>query len=358
MNDFNVPKYISGLDGIRAIAVMLVIVAHAGFGNIIPGGLGVTIFFFLSGYLITTLLLKEYKTSGYIDVKKFYIRRFFRLFPPLFIVLTIAYLLAALGVIEGGYGVKYYLLQLFYLANFVKIYFSEALVPSGSGVLWSLAIEEHYYIFFPFVLHFLLRNFSQQRVAFFLIFLTFAILIWRLVLVLYFDSNAVNHNRTYYGTDTRLDSILYGSILALSANPFQSAKEQLSLHRNIYWYFLIGVAGLLFSLAYRDEIFRETFRYSMQGLALMPLFYFVIDRRMSLVNSILDSTIFKKIGLYSYTMYLVHFIAQRGLEFHFPESSRLTLFFFVMLISLVSAYLIDRFVDEYFRVLRAKYRNH
>jgi len=74
---------IPSLDGLRAVSISIVLVSHAGYGNVVPGGLGVTIFFFLSGYLITTLLLDERKRSGRIDIGKFYIRRAFRLFPPL-----------------------------------------------------------------------------------------------------------------------------------------------------------------------------------------------------------------------------------------------------------------------------------
>src|SRR5215831_11877000 len=74
---------IASLDGLRALAVLIVVVSHAGYGDTIPGGLGVTIFFFLSGYLITTLLLDEWNEKGTINVKHFYGRRAFRLLPSL-----------------------------------------------------------------------------------------------------------------------------------------------------------------------------------------------------------------------------------------------------------------------------------
>ncbi|MBN9246488.1 MAG: acyltransferase, partial [Hyphomicrobium sp.] len=75
---------IPSLDGIRAISVLIVVLSHSGF-EIVPGGLGVTIFFFLSGYLITTLMLAESESTGEIDILKFYARRVFRLMPPLLI---------------------------------------------------------------------------------------------------------------------------------------------------------------------------------------------------------------------------------------------------------------------------------
>src|ERR1700744_3779762 len=88
---------IPSLDGIRAVSVLIVVLSHAGLGQVIPGGFGVTIFFFLSGFLITTLLLAEYEETGRIDIPKFYLRRVFRLMPPLIISLLIAYGLTIAG---------------------------------------------------------------------------------------------------------------------------------------------------------------------------------------------------------------------------------------------------------------------
>src|SRR5437016_5429614 len=79
--------YIPSLDGIRAVAFLFVFVAHAGLGNVVPGGFGVTIFFFLSGYLITTLMRREAERSGTVSLRIFYARRFLRIFPPFYLVL-------------------------------------------------------------------------------------------------------------------------------------------------------------------------------------------------------------------------------------------------------------------------------
>src|SRR5687768_16024360 len=85
------------LEGIRAIAVAIVFVSHVGFGHIVPGGLGVTIFFFLSGYLITSLLRSEAAACGRIDLWRFYVRRTLRIMPPLYITLLFSGLLVAIG---------------------------------------------------------------------------------------------------------------------------------------------------------------------------------------------------------------------------------------------------------------------
>jgi peptidoglycan/LPS O-acetylase OafA/YrhL len=95
-------KAIPSLDGIRAVSVLIVVLSHVGLGHVVPGGLGVTIFFFLSGYLITTLLLQEHARNGSIHVGRFYIRRFLRLAPPLMITLAVAYALVLSGLVPGG----------------------------------------------------------------------------------------------------------------------------------------------------------------------------------------------------------------------------------------------------------------
>lgn len=88
---------LSPLDGLRAAAVLIVILSHAGLGHIVPGGFGVTIFFFLSGYLITTLMVKEWDKSEKIDLSAFYLRRAVRILPPMFIAIAITVALSILG---------------------------------------------------------------------------------------------------------------------------------------------------------------------------------------------------------------------------------------------------------------------
>ena len=91
--EFHIPS----LDGIRGIAALIVFMSHAALPEIFPGAFGVTVFFFLSGYLITTLLRREYASTGKIALKPFYLRRVYRILPPLYIVLTIAVLLDVFG---------------------------------------------------------------------------------------------------------------------------------------------------------------------------------------------------------------------------------------------------------------------
>ena len=93
--------YIPSLDGIRTIAFLIVFLSHAGGEKIFPGGFGVTVFFFLSGYLITTLLRREYEQNQFINLKHFYLRRLVRIWPGFYLVLFLASILTWIGVLEG-----------------------------------------------------------------------------------------------------------------------------------------------------------------------------------------------------------------------------------------------------------------
>jgi peptidoglycan/LPS O-acetylase OafA/YrhL len=93
--------YIPSLDGMRTIAFLMVFLSHAGAAHIVPGGFGVTVFFFLSGYLITTLLRREYEKNQFINFKHFYLRRIVRIWPSFYLVLFLATILTLIGVLEG-----------------------------------------------------------------------------------------------------------------------------------------------------------------------------------------------------------------------------------------------------------------
>src|SRR5512136_1771671 len=92
---------IPSLDGLRAISFLIVFIAHAGLGEYVPGAFGVTVFFFLSGFLITTLIRMEFDRLGRLSFKRFYLRRALRILPPFYLVLTGATALAGVGVLSG-----------------------------------------------------------------------------------------------------------------------------------------------------------------------------------------------------------------------------------------------------------------
>jgi peptidoglycan/LPS O-acetylase OafA/YrhL len=346
---------IPSLNGIRAISVLIVVLSHSELGKIVPGGLGVTVFFFLSGYLITTLMLAERDRVGHIDILSFYARRVFRLIPPLLVTLAIAYTLTYWGFLSGQITWHGALAQILYFANYYMLFFEPGnSIPAGTGVLWSLAVEEHFYIFYPLVMTLLLNGAPRGRT----IGILFAaacviVLAWRIYLV---HLPNFSDSRTYYASDTRIDSIIYGCILAICFNPMRDDcdSEEMSLPQWVL--FIVAVGTLLTTLVYRDPVFRETFRYSLQGVALMPIFYFAVRFHGNLIFQTLNSNWLTKIGIYSYSIYLIHDVVINLILANVSALPNLVLFSIVLILSIIYAAAIDYFVDPYFRMLRKRFR--
>lgn len=296
-------SHIPSLDGIRAIAILIVFLAHAGLGHIIPGGLGVTIFFFLSGYLITTLLRREFEKHNTINLKHFYMRRVLRIWPNFYLVLFVGFIVTILGLTSGYIEYKPALAQILHFANYYSILFGSAGTTIGSGVFWSLAVEEHFYLLFPLIYLFFFKINLSNREKFLSLFLMCCIILaWRYYLV---TSVGVSSERTYYASDTRFDSILFGCMLAVYGNPILD-KQQCSEFRIKYIYTPLAIALLLFTLYFRSEVFRETLRYSLQGIALFPLFIVAIRFPNWGVIRYLSYSWVRFFGVLSYSFYLVH----------------------------------------------------
>ena len=144
-------RHIPSLDGLRAISFLVVFVAHCGLDRYVPGGFGVTIFFFLSGFLITTLMRGEFQHTGAVNFRHFWLRRAFRILPPFYIVLFAAIAVALIFDPPGTLSVAAVTAQLAHVTNYWLIYRGYAGQPAGTGVYWSLAVEEHFYLLFPWV---------------------------------------------------------------------------------------------------------------------------------------------------------------------------------------------------------------
>jgi len=351
--------YIPTLDGWRALSVLIVLVSHAGFGHLVPGGLGVTIFFFISGYLITSLLQVEFEDRATIHIQHFYLRRFFRLSPTLMATLFLVYGVTALGLHPGGISWSGAISQVFYFANYQDAVFpgEHGLTPLGTSVLWSLAIEEHFYLLYPGLLGLLLRRFSAKQTAAVFAALCMGILLWRWHLA---TSGDMPLEHIYYRTDARIDSMLFGCILALAFQPMAEGGQSGSADMPgiLHWGLMAaGLMLMLVSLLVRDPVFRETLRYSLQGLALMPIFYCGIKWSAGKPFSWLDAAWLSAIGKRSYAIYLSHFIIMHSLLAHTAlKMGTAGMVIAALLLALLYAELIDRWVEPYFKRLRARYR--
>ncbi len=303
------PFHIPSLDGLRAVAIFIVFLSHAGLSHIVPGLFGVTVFFFLSGYLITTLMRLECERSATVNLRDFYMRRALRIFPPFYLMLVVIAALGVAGVLDGGFSWAAMAAQAGFISNYWEIY--GGLQPAGTEVMWSLAVEEHFYLLFPLLYLGLRRVLPDRRHQFIaLMLLAFLVLLWRMLLVhgwqvIDLHSGSAHHPRTCHGTDTRLDGLLFGCALAVFGNP---ALDTISIsHRFVLGVALpFSVAALLVSFVLRDTAFRETWRYTIQGLALIPIFIAVIRYADWLPFRFLNWSWVRKMGVLSYAFYLMH----------------------------------------------------
>jgi peptidoglycan/LPS O-acetylase OafA/YrhL len=234
-------SYVGGLDGIRAFAVAAVIAYHTGVTHITGGFLGVDVFFCLSGFLITSLLLGEARHTATIRLGQFWARRARRLLPALFLVLSFAGLLSWLAVAQGTYpGLRLDSLStLLYVANWHFIlegssYFKAALPPSPLTHTWSLAIEEQFYVVWPLVVLALVKL-RRAPVAL----LTISVLgaVASTVWMAHRFVPGADPTRLYYGTDTHAMTLLSGAALAAALALLARTRDPSTLRAS-------GVAGV------------------------------------------------------------------------------------------------------------------
>lgn len=218
--------YLPGLDGLRAIAIIGVLLYHAGI-DWVPGGfLGVDVFFVLSGFLITSLILEEYDRAGRIDFKRFYIRRARRLLPAVF-VLLIAVGIAVLLFYRDALSAfrEDALATLLYLNNWWYVvvdqsYFESMGRPPLLKHLWSLSVEEQFYLIWPAVALLLVRRGGRPLVRRVAIFLAVASTAWMAYLAIRggYPIDA-DPSRAYFGTDSHMMGLVIGAALATVWRP-------------------------------------------------------------------------------------------------------------------------------------------
>jgi peptidoglycan/LPS O-acetylase OafA/YrhL len=246
-------RYMPGLDGLRAIAVLAVIAFHLGF-DWAPGGmLGVGVFFTLSGYLITDILLAQLNARGAIKLTAFWLARARRLLPALFVMLAVV--VAWVTIFGPAQPLQFregVLSAIFYVNNWEQIfadvsYFARFEAEGPLDHLWSLSVEEQFYILWPFLLLLgtkLVREHplpSGVRPRLALLTLAGAVASSILMFVLYEPS--LDPSRIYFGTDTRAGGLLFGAALAMVWPSRKLSRRIAPQARNTLD--AMGVAGLL-----------------------------------------------------------------------------------------------------------------
>lgn len=220
--------YQRGLDGLRSLAVLAVVLYHSGWQWAVGGYLGVEVFFVISGYLITTMLYTEWRNQGSVRLGQFWLGRARRLLPALVLLLlgTLAYAVLMMphevarlrsdALAATAYASNWYMV----LAR--QSYFETVGRPSLLRHLWSLAVEEQYYIVWPIAFALLMRL-GKRRLT---VAVTILAAIGSSVLMAMLYWPGLDPSRVYYGTDTRAAGLLIGSALALLLVPRAAGGDQ------------------------------------------------------------------------------------------------------------------------------------
>ena len=296
------------IDGLRAIAVGAVILYHAqitifGYQPFKGGFIGVDIFFVISGYLITSIILKELVTTGSFSFKHFYERRIRRILPALLFVMLASLPFAWMYLLPSSFVdfSKSILYSLGFSSNFY-FHYSDQLYGAASGLLkpflhtWSLSVEEQYYILFPIVL---LATFKYFRK-----FLIYVLLLGFITSLVLAEWTSKNHpSVSFYFLHTRIWELLAGSILAYIEiiNGYRSKQKTLNLILPTIGLFLIGHSILFFD----DKMFHPSF-YTLSPIIGVCLIIWFSDKNEP-ISKILSSKLFVLIGLISYSLYLWHY---------------------------------------------------
>jgi len=305
-------RYMPGLDGLRALSVMAVIAYHQNLTWAQGGFLGVCIFFVLSGYLITDILVAKWKPSAGVNLKDFWLGRARRLLPALFVTLAgVIVWISLFDPIRLSSLWDDVLAAMFYSSNwlltFQKVsYFASFGLPSPLGHLWSLAVEEQFYLVWPLLLGLGLHYIPQRgRLAG----LILALVITSAAAMAIVYTPGLDPSRVYYGTDTRAFSLLIGAVLAIIW-PSRKLSDDLSPRGRIALD-VVGGAALLAVLwmIWKSNQYQTFLYYG--GLLLFSVasavIVAVLAHPASRLGRIFGMKPLQSLGVCSYGIYLWHY---------------------------------------------------
>lgn len=364
-------RYITGFDGIRAIAVIMVLAYHLKLALFKSGFLGVTVFFVLSGYLITGILISEVEEEGTIDLKNFWLRRIRRLVPAVMsMAVVIIFVSAVVNRVIFTKGCKDFLASVLGFNNWWQIfnkvsYFEAAGVPSPFTHCWSLAIETQFYLIYPLILlgiYKLVKSRGEGRAKRGLLFagVTLLLALISVILMIVLFDPQQDASRVYYGTDTRAFSLLFGALLAILWD-YRMVPRRLSASVNMVLGSVSFAVLLVMTIAINGS---SNFWYrggQFVGTILTVLVIYTVLGRKTWLSRFLSNPVLKWIGDRSYSIYLWHYpiilLISKGIK----ASWWITLIEIVL--SVVLAELSYRFIEtpirhgiigEYLNILRSR----
>ncbi len=350
-------NYRPEIDGLRAIAVLSVVIYHAhlnflGFRILSGGYLGVDVFFVISGYLITSIIYKEIKKKNFLSYINFYERRIRRILPALIFMIFGSlilswYLLLPQEMVDFS---KSIISILFFVSNF--FFYSSRIEYSANEALtepllhtWSLSIEEQYYLFFPIILSIMYRFNKEKITSFFLLLIFISLCIAEVMS----NSNIIFN---FFFTFSRMWELLLGSIFAIFV-----IDEKLKFKKKFENFFCyIGFLAIILPIIIFNDSTRNPSLLTLIPVIGTCLVIVSIEKQKTVLKTILSSKIFVGIGLISYSLYLWHFpifAFSRITEFTQGEISRKLLLIIVLIFVSVFSYF---FVEKPFRGKKIKFK--
>lgn len=337
-------RRVPGLDGLRALSILMVLLGHFFFSGRGGGAaLGVYIFFSISGFLITRLLFLEFSRFGRVSVSAFYCRRFFRLVPVLVVYIGMVV------VVQILHSEEVPLIEVFAVFLYFTNYLMSWLAMAGQevslpiGVLWSLAVEEHFYFIMP-LFFVLARSSPIKMVRFSLVVIVFA-LVARVVYVELWP-DVIGRLISYRNSETRIDSIAFGVLVA--------GMCELHGGRRILKYFcsdlalIVGVCFFLIAATLPGVIYKETLRFTLVSAGTVPILCSIVfGCPRGWIQRVSNSMLASWIGRLSYSLYVWHggvvfFLCAIGFSPDFVKDSGVLKLFSTFLLAIASYFIVER----------------
>ena len=356
------------IDGLRAIAIIVVFVGHAGLPYT-PTGTGVTLFFVISGYVITRSLLHELQTTSGFSIKNFYARRFYKIFPPFFIIIVVPSVTLA---VFSEVKIQKLFSQVFFYYNWQYILDGSNGILSGSGVVWSLSIEEQFYVAIALVWLLIVKQFRKHPKVILLciyIFLLLTSILSRFIISMYTDNQRNEWDeisRITFGTDTRMGALAIGGLIAVAAST-SSFERRISVRilQNHIIFPLIAGALYLISNLYRDQFFQDVVAVLLQEVSFGMIILYVLSTNASTEEFFLSKPLKWKfvqvIGKSSYSIYLSHqiliiFVKENLYGLELTDYLFNILYFFGCCVILITGIFLHYVSDKPFESKRSSFR--